>query len=94
MCDCGSGKKNGAGPYAIGSDLVEFVLQAHGGAIATSPVPGGGLAAACQGCGTAFVLKTFVQACPECGGVHAVSPPRVTDPDAIQYAGADFVIPE
>jgi hypothetical protein len=93
MCDCGSSKTPGAGPFASGRELVEFVLAAHGGAIAVSPVPGGGLAATCQGCGAPFMLKTFVQACPECGGVHAVSPPRAYDPTAIQFAGADFVLP-
>ncbi len=93
MCDCGSSSKPGAGPFATGRDLVEFVLKAHGGAIAVSSVPNGGLTAACQGCGTGFLLETFVQVCPECGGVHAVSPPRATDPGAIQFAGAGFVLP-
>jgi hypothetical protein len=93
MCDCGSTKTPGAGPFASGKELVEFVLSAHGGAIAVSPVPNGGLTATCQGCGASFVLKTFVQACPECGGVHAVSPPRAYDPTAIQFAGEDFVLP-
>lgn len=92
MCDCGSGGATGAGPYATGRELVEFVLKAHGGAIAMSPVPNGGLTTTCQGCGTGFLLDTFVQACPACDGVHAVSPPRAADPLAIQYAGADFVI--
>lgn len=93
MCDCGSSNKPGVGPYAAGRDLVEFVLKAHGGAIAVSSVPNGGLATTCQGCGTAFLLETFVQACPECRGVHAVSPPRAADTTAIQFAGADFVLP-
>ena len=93
MCDCGSTKTPGAGPFASGKELVEFVLAAHSGAIAVSPVPNGGLTATCQGCGASFVLKTFVQACPECGGVHAVSPPRAYDPTAIQFAGEDFVLP-
>jgi len=93
MCDCGSTKTPGAGPFASGKELVEFVLAAHGGAIAVSPVPNGGLTATCQGCGASFVLKTFVQACPECGGVHAVSPPRAYEPTAIQFAGRDFVLP-
>lgn len=93
MCDCGSTKRPGAGPFASGRELVEFVLAAHGGGVAVSPVPNGGLMATCQECGISFMLKTFVQACPECGGVHAVSPPRATDPAAIQFAGADFVLP-
>lgn len=93
MCECGSSKKPGGGPFASGRELVEFVLAAHGGSVAASSVPNGGLAATCQGCGAAFLLETFVQACPECGSVHAVSPPRATDPAAIQFAGADFVLP-
>jgi len=93
MCECGSTKTAGGGPFASGRELVAFVLAAHGGGIAVSAVPNGGLAAHCQGCGASFLLETFVQTCPECGGVHAVSPPRATNPDAIQFAGADFVLP-
>ena len=93
MCDCASGSKPGFGPYATGRDLIEFVLKAHGGAIAVSSVPNDGLAATCQGCGAGFQLETFVHACPDCGGVHAVSPPRASDPTAIQFAGADFSLP-
>lgn len=93
MCDCGSVRSSGAGPLASGKDLVEFVLAAHGGAVAVSPVPNGGLTATCQGCGASFLLETFVQACPKCNGVHAVSPPRANDPAAIQFAGTDFVLP-
>jgi hypothetical protein len=93
MCDCGSTQKPGAGPFASGRDLVEFVLSAHGGAVAFSSVPNGGMTTTCQGCGAPFLLETFVQACPECNGVHAVSPPRATDPAAIQFAGTDFVLP-
>ena len=90
MCDCGSGNKVG-GPYATGRELVEFVLAAHGGGVASSPLPNGGLELKCHGCGAAFMLKTFVQGCPACGGVHAVSPPRANDASAIQFAGPDFV---
>jgi hypothetical protein len=92
MCDCGSGRTAEGGPFASGRELVEFVLSAHGGAIAVSPVPNGGLTATCQGCGAPFTLKTFVQACPKCGGIHAVSPPRAHDRAAIQFAGEDFVL--
>lgn len=91
MCDCGSGVR-GAGPYATGLGLVEFVLAAHGGQVAFSRLPNGGLSARCQGCGEPFKLETFVQACPACGGVHAVSPPRANDPEAIQFAGAGFTL--
>lgn len=93
MCECGSPRTPGVGPFAIGRALVEFVLNAHGGSVAVSTVPNGGLESNCQGCGKPFVLATFVQGCPVCGGVHAVSPPRATDPAAIQFAGPDFVLP-
>ena len=73
--------------------LWNLCLQPMAGAIAVSSVPNGGLTAKCQGCGASFMLKTFVQACPECGGVHAVSPPRAYDPTAIQFAGEDFALP-
>jgi hypothetical protein len=89
-CDCGSNKIPGAGPFAIGKTLVEFVLNAHGGSVANSALPGGGLDIDCQGCGKHFVLDTFVKGCPSCGGVHAVSPPRASDPEAVQFAGSDF----
>ena len=90
MCDCASSQTPEAGPFATGRTLVEFVMAAHGGAVAGSSLPSGGLQSACQGCGRPFVLETFVQSCPSCGGVHAVSPPRANDPMAIQFAGADF----
>lgn len=91
MCDCSSASTPGAGPFATGRALVEFVLRAHGGAVASTAVPNGGLEHDCQGCGKRFVLRTFVQSCPACGGVHAVSPPRAHDASAIQFAGKDFV---
>lgn len=94
MCDCGSAGTPGMGPYATGRALVEFVLGAHGGAVAVSDLPNNGLELNCGGCGKQFVLKTFVQSCPQCGGVHAVSPPRANDPAAIQFAGADFALPK
>lgn len=89
-CDCGSNKVPGAGPFASGKTLVEFVLNAHGGSIAGSALPGGGLEIDCQGCGKHFALDTFVKNCPSCGGVHAVSPPRANDPAAVQFAGMEF----
>jgi hypothetical protein len=92
MCECGSSRTPGVGPFASGRALVEFVLSAHGGSVAVSELPGA-LENVCQGCGKQFVLKTFVQSCPACGGVHAISPPRATDPAAIQFAGSDFVLP-
>lgn len=92
MCDCGSSRTPGMGPFATGRALVEFVLNAHGGSVAVSSLPSA-LPHNCQGCGTPFLLETFVQSCPSCGGVHAVSPPRATDPSAIQFAGTDFTRP-
>jgi hypothetical protein len=70
--------------------LVEFVARAHGGALRVRQIPDGGLPTACQGCGAAFTLTTFVGSCPACEGVHAVSPPRCDDPANIQYAGEEF----
>ncbi|MDA8427728.1 MAG: hypothetical protein M0T70_00550 [Geobacteraceae bacterium] len=93
MCECGSSRTPGVGPFASGRALVEFVMNAHGGSVASTELPHGGLESVCQGCGKPFVLETFVQSCPACGGVHAVSPPRATDPAAIQFAGVDFVLP-
>ncbi len=93
-CGCGSGGNGGAGPFSEGRELVEFVAQAHGGALRTRSIPGGGLPTFCQGCGAGFILATFVGGCPECGGVHAVSPPRSNDPANIQFAGKGFRLPE
>ena len=93
MGNCGCGHAAGAGPYAEGRELVDFVAQAHGGALRQRLIPDGGLATACQGCGTAFTLSTFVGSCPSCGGVHAVSPPRCDDPANIQFAGAGYELP-
>ena len=86
---CGSG----AGPFAEGRELVEFVFQAHGGALRQQPLPNNGLQTKCQGCNEEFILSTFVGCCPHCGGVHAVSPPRANDPGNIQFAGAGFQLP-
>ena len=80
----------GSGPFSEGRELVEFVTQAHGGGMKNQPLPGGGLTTVCQGCGAPFTLRTFVDSCPACGGVHAVSPPRCDDPANIQFAGADY----
>lgn len=82
------------GPFSEGRELVEFVLMAHNGAVAKTPIPNGGLPTKCQECGESFTLETFVAKCPKCGGVHAVSPPRCDDPANIQYAGADFRLPQ
>ncbi len=86
---CGSG----AGPFAEGVELVEFVYEAHGGGLRNRPISGGGLQTHCQGCEAEFILKTFVGKCPHCGGVHAVSPPRSNDAANIQYAGQGYRLP-
>ena len=90
---CCSNNGGNTGPFAEGRELVEFVYQAHGGGLRNQPIPDGGLAADCQGCGVNFVLTTFVGKCPDCGGVHAVSPPRCDDAANIQFAGTDFQLP-
>lgn len=93
MGSCGSCGNGGASPFSEGRELVEFVFNAHGGAIKDEPIPNGGLETKCQGCGETFILKTFVGRCPECGGVHAVSPPRCEDPANIQFAGVGYTLP-
>ncbi len=94
MSECSSCGNGTGGPFSEGRELVEFVSKAHGGAVATAPIPNGGLKTHCHGCGAKFTLKTFVGKCPECGGVHAVSPPRSDDPSNIQFAGKDYSSPE
>ncbi len=93
MGDCGTCGPSGGGPFSEGLLLVEFVCNAHGGTVAASPLPNGGLKTKCRGCGAPFVLKTFVDKCPKCGGVHAVSPPRCDDAANIQFAGAGYKLP-
>ena len=93
MGSCGCGHAEGAGPYAKGRELVDFVARAHGGELRSRPLPGGGLAASCQGGGAPFTLVTFVGSCSACGGTHAVSPPLCNDAANIQFAGADYRLP-
>ncbi|UFS69784.1 hypothetical protein LPW11_18065 [Geomonas sp. RF6] len=93
MGSCGCGHGAGAGPYAEGRELVDFVARAHGGSLRERAVPGGGLSTSCQGCAAPFVMTTFVALCPACGGVHAVSPPRCDDAANIQYAGEGYTLP-
>lgn len=88
-CGCDSA----TGPFSTGRDLVEFVYNAHGGALKDESIQGGGLKTTCQGCGATFTLKTFVGTCPICDGVHAISPPCSNDPANIQFAGTDFRLP-
>ena len=92
-CACGGGHHAGGGPFSEGRDLVEFVAQAHGGGLRDSPIPSGALKTTCQGCGAPFTLTTFVGACPQCHGVHAVAPPRSSDAANIQFAGEGYQLP-
>ena len=89
MAEC-SNCDSGSGPFAEGRELVEFVSKVHDGTIKDQPIPGGGLGTECQGCGERFILKSFVGKCPECEGVHAVSPPRCGDAANIQFAGMGY----
>ena len=50
MGNCGCGHSAGAGPFAEGRELVEFVSQAHGGALRNQALPSGGLPATCAAC--------------------------------------------
>jgi hypothetical protein len=90
MGNCGCGHAAGQGPFAEGRVLVEFVARAHGGTLRSEPLPGGRLPTTCQGCGAPFTLRTFVDSCPDCGGIHAVSPLRCDDPANIQFSGAGY----
>ncbi len=92
MSNCGCGHSAGSGPFSEGQELVEFVYHAHGGGLRNAPIPSGGIGTTCQGCGAAFTLATFVGRCPECGGIHAIAPPRSNDPTAVQFAGIGFRI--
>lgn len=93
MSDCGSCSPSSAGPFSEGRELVEFVCNAHGGAVRNQSIPNGGLKTKCRSCEGEFVLSTFVGKCPRCGGVHAVSPPRCDNEENIQFAGKDFQLP-
>jgi len=92
MGEC-AGCGTGGGPFSEDRELVEFVYGAHGGTVKDQLIPNGGLNTNCQGCGAEFTLITFVGECPECAGVHAVSPPRSQDASNIQFAGKDYKRP-
>ena len=89
MSGCGCGSGNGAGPFSKGRELVEFVYNAHGGTVRDQPIRPAPLSTACQGCGENFQLKTYVDTCPHCGGVHAVAPMNPTAAN-VQFAGKDY----
>lgn len=92
MAGCGSGAGSG-GPFSKGKELVEFVYNAHGGAIRDQLISQGPLSIVCQGCDVAFTLETYIGKCPKCGGVHAVTPmnPNV---ESVQFAGAGYSLPQ
>ena len=85
-CGCSSG---GSGPFSKGRELVEFVWNAHGGAVRDRLITGGPLKVDCQECGTPFSLVTHVGSCPDCGGVHAVAPMHPTV-ENVQWAGKGY----
>ena len=92
MSGCGCGCASGAGPFSKGRELVEFVFNAHGGAIRNQPIRTGPLQTTCQGCGVEFALHTYLGVCPSCGGVHAVAPMNISA-ENIQFGGKDFTLP-
>ncbi len=89
---CGSTDKHasGTGPFSTGRELVEFVYNAHDGAIRDKVIEGGGFETTCQGCNVTFTLTTFVGKCPKCGGVHAIAPVHKSA-EHIQFAGKGVV---
>jgi hypothetical protein len=87
-CGCGSG----AGPFSKGRDLVDFMYQAHGGAIRDQEILPGPIPTNCQGCGKPFFLHTYFGRCPSCGCVHAVAPMSPTA-EKIQFAGKEYHLP-
>ena len=94
MAGCGCNNEAGsAGPFSKGKELVEFVYNAHGGAVRDQPISTGTLSILCQGCNVAFNLETYIGKCPECGGVHAVTPMNPTA-ENVQFAGIDYTLPQ
>lgn len=94
MAGCGCTHEAGgtAGPFSKGKELVEFVYNAHGGAVRDQPITRGALDIVCQGCSASFTLETYVGKCPECAGVHAVAPMNPIA-ENVQFAGTDFTLP-
>ncbi len=93
MAGCGCGcAPEGAGPFAKGRELVEFVYNAHEGTVRDKPIARGPIDIVCQGCGAEFTMETYLACCPKCGGVHAVAPMNPV-PENVQFAGKDYVLP-
>lgn len=91
-CGCSNDAGRSGGPFSKGKDLVEFVYDAHGGAVRNQRISQGALSIVCQGCAASFLLKTYVGKCPDCGGMHAVAPMNPTV-ENVQFAGIDFTLP-
>lgn len=91
-CGCTHEAGGAGGPFSKGKDLVEFVCNAHGGAMCDQPISQGALDIICQGCKASFTLETYVGKCPECGGVHAVAPMHPVA-ENVQFAGIEFTLP-
>ncbi len=94
MAGCGCNNEAGAagGPFSKGKELVQFVYNAHGGAMRDQPIAQGALGIVCQGCKASFTLETYVGKCPECSGIHAVAPINPVA-ENVQFAGTDFILP-
>lgn len=93
MAGCGCASHAGStGPFSKGKELVEFVYNAHGGAVRDQPISTGALNISCQGCKADFTMKTYIDTCPECGGVHAVTPMTPTA-ESVQFAGPGYTLP-
>ncbi len=93
MAECGCSHEEGGtgGPFSKGKELVEFVYNAHGGAVRDQAISQGPLDILCQGCKASFTLTTYVGKCPECDGVHAVAPMNPVA-ENVQFAGVDFTL--
>jgi len=94
MAGCGCNNEAGTtgGPFSKGKELVQFVYNAHGGAMRDQPIAQGALDIVCQGCKASFTLATYVGKCPECSGVHAVAPINPVA-ENVQFAGTGFILP-
>jgi hypothetical protein len=91
-CGCGCNSEEGSGPFSKGKELVEFVYNAHEGTVRDKPMARGPIEVVCQGCGSPFVMETYLAKCPECDGVHAVAPMNPV-PENVQFAGKNFKLP-
>jgi len=94
MSGCGCNNSEGAagGPFSKGKELVEFVYNAHGGAVRDQPISAGSLDIICQGCDSPFTMTTYLAACPQCGGLHAVTPMN-SSMENVQFGGEGFTLP-